>query len=174
MWTEFRFRRGREAKGYSEMLGGRGLMMRGVQSVRVSFGGGRLDGVGGRLCDDDGCDLSIGSSQSTPVYQLSLVPPPACPSVLSVCLSFMPFLSLAVWLPCWARRLGRQVLVPTASKQYLGSVPQVCQASPAPDLVTDARRSESPARSPYVSPARPFPVWSCFRLQVSVRSFNAA
>lgn len=156
------------------MLGGRGLMMRGVQSVRVSFGGE------GWMELEAGCAMMMDviyrlDHPSPPqFYQLSLVPPPACPSVLSVCLSFMPFLSLAVWLPCWARRLGRQVLVPTASKQYLGSVPQVCQASPAPDLVTDARRSESPARSPYVSPARPFPVWSCFRLQVSVRSFNAA
>lgn len=73
--------------------------------------GGRLDGVGGRLCDDDGCDLSIGSSQSTPVYSLqfptsqsqsSLVPPSA---QLYVCRSCP--VSLAAWLPCWATRTCR-------------------------------------------------------------------
>lgn len=82
---------------------------RAVQSVRF---GGRLE-VGGRLCDDDGCDLlSIGSSQSTPAYQYCTVPqfplqfpvpvePSPGPRTACLCLSFMPCVSC-----CMAALLG--------------------------------------------------------------------
>lgn len=90
-----------EADRCSRCWGGRGLMLRGVKSVRL---GGRLE-VGGRLCDDDGCDLlSIGSSQSTPVYQSCTVPQFPVPVPvessptprLPVSLSFVPCVSCCV------------------------------------------------------------------------------
>ena len=56
------------------MLGGRELMMRGVQWVLLGKAGGW------RLCDEDGCDLSIGSSQC-----LESSPTPACLACLSLC-----------------------------------------------------------------------------------------
>lgn len=85
------------------------MMMRGVQSVGAFLGEGwRLEA--GRLCDDDGCDLSIGSSQSTPVYQCGKrvpqvsvpVQPSPAPSLAAVCpvCRSCP-LSPAVWLPCY-------------------------------------------------------------------------
>lgn len=47
-------------------------MMRGVQLVCIWGGRLELEAV----CDDDGCDLSIGSSQSTPVYSALSFPVP--------------------------------------------------------------------------------------------------
>lgn len=127
----------------------------GVQSVRF---GGRLE-VGGRLCDDDGCDLSIGSSQATPVYyrasvsqsqsQSSLVPPPVC---LSVCRSCP--LSLAVWLPCWTDYLR----IPTLHSRTVRSSTWTTGRLGLPSLTCSRfRHGCATERITYVSPARTFP-----------------
>lgn len=137
--------------------------------------GGRLE-VGGRLCDDDGCDLlSIGSSQSTPVYQVlyrtsvpssqsqsSLVPPPVC---LPVCLSVHALCLLLCGCLVGLRQYLRYgyVLQPIAG--------WACQAQAC------SRFSYGCATERITDLCKPRPtrlVWSCFRLQVSLRSLDAA